>query len=44
MDFIFIDQWPNKLAGVGAGRTPEVIEMMKVDVNHKPGLARLVKR
>jgi hypothetical protein len=33
-------RWPNYLAGVGAGRTPEFIEMMQVDLDLKSGSAR----
>jgi len=36
--------WPNKLAGVTAGRTPEFIEMKQVRVSHKSGSARLAGR
>lgn len=35
---------PNYLARVGAGRTPEFIEMIQVAVSHKSGSARLVNR
>ena len=34
---------PN-LAGIGAGRTPEFIEMKQVVLSHRPGSARLVNR
>jgi hypothetical protein len=36
--------WSNPLAGVGAGRTLEFIEMMQVGVSYKSGSARLVGR
>lgn len=39
-----IDLMPNYLAGVGAGRMPEIIEMMQVDVGHISGSARLSGR
>jgi hypothetical protein len=32
---------PNPLAGVGAGRIPEIIEVIQVGVSHKSGSARL---
>jgi hypothetical protein len=32
----------NPLAGVGAVRAPEIIEMIPVGVSHKSGSARLV--
>jgi hypothetical protein len=35
---------PNPLAGVGAGRTPEFIEMMQVGFGHKSGSTRLGDR
>jgi len=35
---------PNHIAGVGAGRTPEFIEMKQVGMSHKSGSARLVGR
>ena len=35
---------PNHLAGVGAGRSPEFIEMMQVGLSHKSGSARFVGR
>lgn len=35
---------PNQLAGVGAVRTFEFIEMMQVGVSHKSGSARLCGR
>jgi len=34
----------NHLAGVGAGRAPDFIEMMQVGVSLKCGSARLVNR
>ena len=34
----------NYLAGVGAGRKPEFIEMMQVGVSHNSGSARLAGR
>jgi hypothetical protein len=36
--------WPNKLAGVVAGRKSEFIEMMQVDHGCWSGAARLVNR
>ncbi len=36
--------WPNYLAGIGAGRKPEFIEMMQVGVSLGSGSARLVWR
>ncbi len=35
---------PNYLAGVGAGRSPEFIEMMQVGVSYKSDSARLMGR
>ncbi len=35
---------PNHIAGVGAGRTPQFIEVMQVGPKHKSGSARLVGR
>ena len=35
---------PNKLAGVGAGRTPEFIEMMQVGASRGSGSVRLAGR
>ena len=43
-DAFVIDDTPNYLAGVGAGRTPEFIEMMQVGLSRKSGSARLVGR
>jgi hypothetical protein len=35
---------PNPIAGVGAGNTPEFIEMNQVGASHKSGSARLADR
>jgi hypothetical protein len=35
---------PNKLAGVIAGRTPEIIKMMQAGVSRESGSARVVAR
>jgi hypothetical protein len=32
-------EWPNQIAGVGAGCVPEFIEMMQVEVIHRSGSA-----
>jgi hypothetical protein len=37
-------QWRNLTAGVGAGCTPEFIEMMQVRRSHKSGSARILGR
>ena len=39
-----MSQSPTQLAGVGAGRTPEFIEMMQVGVSRNSGSARLAGR
>jgi len=39
-----MSQTPNYLAGVGAGRIPELIEMMQVGHDCRSGSARLVGR
>ena len=42
--FVVTNEQPNPFAGAGAGRTPEIIEMIQVGASRRSGSARLVGR
>ena len=44
MRMMITNRQPNQLAGVGAGRKPEVIEMMQFRHSNRSGSARLAGR